>query len=112
MPRIVRQCLDRLEPGEIRGKVPGHQAPVAEEVYASIEAPEAARLRLQRHDKRYLQATVVHQPPPRLREGAPFSDLVGRPDRANKNTTWCSARWLATVKELDLPQGRPPRGEV
>ena len=38
--RIVRQCLERLEPGEIRGKVPRVIKPPAEEVYASIESPK------------------------------------------------------------------------
>ena len=38
--RIIRQCLDRLEPGEIKGKVPRVIKPVAEEVYASIESPK------------------------------------------------------------------------
>jgi NADH-quinone oxidoreductase subunit D len=38
--KIIRQCLDRLEPGEIRGKVPRVIKPVAEEVYASIESPK------------------------------------------------------------------------
>jgi NADH-quinone oxidoreductase subunit D len=38
--RIIRQCLDRLEPGEIRGKVPRVIKPPAEEVYASIESPK------------------------------------------------------------------------
>jgi NADH-quinone oxidoreductase subunit D len=38
--RILKQCLDRLEPGEIRGKVPRVIKPVAEEVYASIESPK------------------------------------------------------------------------
>jgi NADH-quinone oxidoreductase subunit D len=38
--RILRQCLDRLEPGEIRGKVPRVIKPPAEEVYASIESPK------------------------------------------------------------------------
>jgi NADH-quinone oxidoreductase subunit D len=38
--KIIRQCLDRLEPGEIKGKVPRVIKPVAEEVYASIESPK------------------------------------------------------------------------
>ncbi|HEV8116958.1 MAG TPA: NADH-quinone oxidoreductase subunit D, partial [Thermoanaerobaculia bacterium] len=38
--RILRQCLDRLEPGEIRGKVPRVIKPPAEEVYASVESPK------------------------------------------------------------------------
>ena len=38
--RILKQCIDRLEPGEIRGKVPRVIKPVAEEVYASIESPK------------------------------------------------------------------------
>jgi NADH-quinone oxidoreductase subunit D len=38
--KIIRQCLEKLEPGEIRGKVPRVIKPVAEEVYASIEAPK------------------------------------------------------------------------
>jgi NADH-quinone oxidoreductase subunit D len=38
--RIIKQCLDRLEPGEIRGKVPRVIKPLAEEVYASIESPK------------------------------------------------------------------------
>ena len=38
--RIIRQCLERLEPGEIRGKVPRVIKPPAEEVYASIESPK------------------------------------------------------------------------
>jgi NADH-quinone oxidoreductase subunit D len=38
--RIIRQCLDRLQPGEIRGKVPRVIKPAAEEVYASIESPK------------------------------------------------------------------------
>ncbi len=38
--RIIRQCLDRLEPGEIRGKVPRVIKPAAEEVYASVESPK------------------------------------------------------------------------
>ena len=38
--RILRQCLDRLEPGEIRGKVPRVIKPPAEEIYASIESPK------------------------------------------------------------------------
>jgi NADH-quinone oxidoreductase subunit D len=38
--RIIRQCLDRLQPGEIRGKVPRVIKPPAEEVYASIESPK------------------------------------------------------------------------
>ena len=38
--RIVRQCLDRLAPGEIRGKVPRVIKPQAEEVYASVESPK------------------------------------------------------------------------
>ena len=38
--RILRQCIDRLLPGEIRGKVPRVIKPVAEEVYASVESPK------------------------------------------------------------------------
>ncbi len=38
--RILRQCLDRLEPGDIRGKVPRVIKPAAEEVYASVESPK------------------------------------------------------------------------
>ena len=38
--KIIRQCLDRLEPGEIRGKVPRVIKPPAEEVYVSIESPK------------------------------------------------------------------------
>jgi NADH-quinone oxidoreductase subunit D len=38
--RIIRQCLDRLEAGDIRGKVPRVIKPPAEEVYASIESPK------------------------------------------------------------------------
>ena len=38
--RILRQSIDRLEPGEIRGKVPRVIKPPAEEVYASIESPK------------------------------------------------------------------------
>jgi NADH-quinone oxidoreductase subunit D len=38
--RIIRQCLDRLEPGEIKGKVPRVIKPPAEEIYASIESPK------------------------------------------------------------------------
>ncbi len=38
--RIIQQCLAKLEPGEIRGKVPRVIKPVAEEVYASIESPK------------------------------------------------------------------------
>jgi NADH-quinone oxidoreductase subunit D len=38
--RIVRQCLEKLEPGEVRGKVPRVIKPQAEEVYVSIEAPK------------------------------------------------------------------------
>jgi NADH-quinone oxidoreductase subunit D len=38
--RIIRQCLDRLEAGDIRGKVPRVIKPTAEEVYASIESPK------------------------------------------------------------------------
>jgi NADH-quinone oxidoreductase subunit D len=38
--RIIKQCIDRLEPGDIRGKVPRVIKPVAEEVYASIESPK------------------------------------------------------------------------
>ena len=38
--RIIRQCLERLEPGDIRGKVPRVIKPPAEEIYASIESPK------------------------------------------------------------------------
>ena len=38
--RILRQCLERLEAGEVRGKVPRVIKPPAEEIYASIEAPK------------------------------------------------------------------------
>jgi NADH-quinone oxidoreductase subunit D len=38
--RIVKQCLARLGPGEIKGKVPRVIKPPAEETYASIEAPK------------------------------------------------------------------------
>src|SRR5262249_33151349 len=38
--RILRQCIDKLEPGEIRGKVPRVIKPPAEETYASIESPK------------------------------------------------------------------------
>ena len=38
--RILQQCLDRLEPGDIRGKVPRVIKPAAEEIYASIESPK------------------------------------------------------------------------
>jgi NADH-quinone oxidoreductase subunit D len=38
--RILRQCLERLEPGEIKGKVPRVIKPPAEEVYASVESPK------------------------------------------------------------------------
>jgi NADH-quinone oxidoreductase subunit D len=38
--RIVKQCLARLEPGDIKGKVPRVIKPPAEEIYASIEAPK------------------------------------------------------------------------
>ncbi|HSD71682.1 MAG TPA: NADH-quinone oxidoreductase subunit D, partial [Thermoanaerobaculia bacterium] len=38
--RILKQCIDRLEPGEIRGKVPRVIKPPAEEVYASVESPK------------------------------------------------------------------------
>ena len=38
--RILKQCIDRLEPGEIRGKVPRVIKPVAEEIYASVESPK------------------------------------------------------------------------
>ena len=38
--RIIKQCLDLLEPGEVRGKVPRVIKPLAEEVYASIESPK------------------------------------------------------------------------
>jgi NADH-quinone oxidoreductase subunit D len=38
--KIIRQCLDRLEPGAIKGKVARVIKPPAEEVYASIESPK------------------------------------------------------------------------
>lgn len=38
--RILQQCLERLEPGEVRGKVPRVIKPAAEEVYASVESPK------------------------------------------------------------------------
>src|SRR6266545_3703518 len=38
--RILRQCIEKLEPGEIRGKVPRVIKPPAEEVYASVESPK------------------------------------------------------------------------
>jgi NADH-quinone oxidoreductase subunit D len=38
--KILRQCLERLEAGEVRGKVPRVIKPPAEEIYASIEAPK------------------------------------------------------------------------
>jgi NADH-quinone oxidoreductase subunit D len=38
--RILKQCIDRLEPGEIRGKVPRVIKPPVEEVYASVESPK------------------------------------------------------------------------
>lgn len=38
--RILKQCIERLEPGEIRGKVPRVIKPAAEEVYASVESPK------------------------------------------------------------------------
>jgi NADH-quinone oxidoreductase subunit D len=38
--RILRQCIDKLEPGEIRGKVPRVIKPPAEEAYASVESPK------------------------------------------------------------------------
>ena len=38
--RILHQCLERLEAGEVRGKVPRVIKPPAEEIYASIEAPK------------------------------------------------------------------------
>ena len=38
--QIIRQCLEKLEPGDIRGKVPRVIKPPAEEVYASIESPK------------------------------------------------------------------------
>jgi NADH-quinone oxidoreductase subunit D len=38
--RILRQCLERLEPGEIRGKVPRVIKPPAEEIYAAVESPK------------------------------------------------------------------------
>jgi NADH-quinone oxidoreductase subunit D len=38
--RILKQCVAKLEAGEIRGKVPRVIKPPAEEVYASIEAPK------------------------------------------------------------------------
>jgi NADH-quinone oxidoreductase subunit D len=38
--RILRQCLEKLEPGEIRGKVPRVIKPPPEEAYASIESPK------------------------------------------------------------------------
>jgi NADH-quinone oxidoreductase subunit D len=38
--RIIRQCVDLLAPGEIRGKVPRVIKPPAEETYASVESPK------------------------------------------------------------------------
>ena len=38
--RILRQCLEKLEPGEIRGKVPRVIKPPAEEIYAAVESPK------------------------------------------------------------------------
>jgi NADH-quinone oxidoreductase subunit D len=38
--RIIRQCLEKLAPGEIRGKVARVIKPPAEETYASIESPK------------------------------------------------------------------------
>jgi NADH-quinone oxidoreductase subunit D len=37
---IVRQCLERIEAGDIRGKVPRVIKPPAEEIYASVESPK------------------------------------------------------------------------
>jgi NADH-quinone oxidoreductase subunit D len=38
--RIIKQCLEKLEPGEIKGKVPRVIKPPAAEAYASIESPK------------------------------------------------------------------------
>jgi NADH-quinone oxidoreductase subunit D len=38
--RILQQCLERLEPGDVRGKVPRVIKPPTEEVYASVESPK------------------------------------------------------------------------
>ena len=67
--RILRQCLERLEPGEIRGKVPRVIKPPAEEVYASIESPKGelgfycVSNGTNRPYRMHVPAAVFHQPP-------------------------------------------------
>ena len=82
--RIIQQCLAKLEPGEIRGKVPRVIKPVAEEVYASIESPKG-EIGFYCVSNGTQQAVPVHvRPPsfinlqalPRLAKGHLVSDLV------------------------------------